>query len=121
MEVFKSVESDESKLKPIKIPSITKQQTLSKVLNKKQNYNESDTKQIYNEKALSYFFAATRNPHNLIHNNAFRNLLTQFDPKFIIPGATKSTNHAINFEKSMHEKIKYLLLKTNSVALTTNI
>jgi hypothetical protein len=105
LEVFKSIESDESKLKSIKTTSITKQQTLSEFLNKKQKYNESDQKQINNEKT-SYFFAATRYPYNMIHNNAFRNLLTQFDPKFIIPGATKLTNHAINSEKSMQEKSK---------------
>jgi hypothetical protein len=121
LEVFKSVESEELKLKSIKVPSITKQQTLSEFLNKKQKYNESDQKQIDNEKALSYFFTAIRYPYNIIHNSAFRDLLTQFDPKFTIPGATKLTNHAINFEKSMQEKIKDLLLKNNSIALTTDL
>ncbi len=57
----------------------------------------------------------------MINNDAFRNLLTQLDPKFNIPGLTKLTNHAIKFENSMHEKIKDLLLNTSSVALTTDL
>jgi predicted transposase YdaD len=89
-------------------------------LNKKQKYNDFDQKQVNNEKALAYFFAASRYPYNMINNDAFRNLLTQLDPKFNIPSLTKLTNHAIELENLMHEKIKDLLLNTSSVALTTD-
>jgi hypothetical protein len=107
LEFLKVIANEETKLKSNKTSSNSKQQTLPDILNKKQKYNDFDQKQVNNEKALAYFFAASRYPYNMIDNDAFRNLLTQLDPKFNIPGLTKLTNHAIEF---MHEKIKDLLL-----------
>jgi hypothetical protein len=120
LKFLKVIENEETKLKSNKISSNLKQQTFPNILNKNQKYNHFEQKRVNNEKALAYFFAASRYPYNMIKNDVFRNLLTQLDLKFNIPGLTKLTNHAIKLENSMHEKIKDLLLNTSSVALTTD-